>query len=103
MASEIATDIVNKIFADDKSGAIDAVADGLNTQTYELVQQKKIEFAKQWGFNPDDTAQAVADELTDELPDNTDVPETPEVEASSEDPEPETEVTTEEEPENETD
>ena len=101
MPSELATDIVNKIFADDKAGAIDAVADGLNAQSYDLVQQKKIEFAKQWGFNPDDTAQAVADELTDELPDNTDVPETPEVEASSE--EPELEVTTEEEPENETD
>ncbi len=98
MPSDIASDIVNKIFADDKAGAIDAVADGLNAQSYELVQQKKIEFAKQWGFNPDDTAQAVADELTDELPDNTD---TPEVVASSEEPEPE--VTPEEEPENETD
>ena len=58
MPSELAFDIVNKIFADDKSGAIDAVADGLNAQSYDLVQQKKIEFAKQWGFNPDDTAQA---------------------------------------------
>ncbi len=101
MPSELATDIVNKIFADDKSGAIDAVADGLNANSYDLVNQKKIEFAKRWGFNPDDTAQAVADELTDELPDNTDVPETPEVEASSEEPEPE--VTPEEETENETD
>lgn len=101
MPSELATDIVNKIFADDKSGAIDAVANALNATSYDLVQQKKIEFAQQWGFNPDATAQAVADELTDELPDNTDIPEVESPEASSE--EPETEVTPEEEPENETD
>ena len=42
MPSELATDIVNKIFADDKAGAIDAVADGLNAQSYDLVQQKRL-------------------------------------------------------------
>jgi hypothetical protein len=74
MASENATDIVNKIFADDKADAIDAINNALGASSYELIQQKKLEFAQSWGFNPDDTAQAVADEITDNLPDASDTP-----------------------------
>lgn len=76
MASDIANDIVNKVFADDKSGAIDAIQQALNAKSYEDIQAKKIEFGQRWGFDADKTAQATADELTDQLPDNTDIPDT---------------------------
>jgi len=73
MASENAIDIVNKVFADDKADAIDAINTALNSASYELIQQKKLDFAKTWGFDPDQTAQAVADELADTLPDGSDI------------------------------
>lgn len=99
MASDIANDIVNKVFADDKSGAIDAIQQALNAKSYEDIQAKKVEFAQQWGFDPAKTGQAVADELTDQLPDNTDIPDTADTavamaQSEQEDSEP-VEVTTE--------
>jgi len=100
MASDIANDIVNKVFADDKSGAIDAIQQALNAKSYEDIQAKKIEFAQTWGFDPEKTAQATADELTDQLPDNTDIPDTADTavavaQAEQEDSEPVDEVTPE--------
>lgn len=100
MASDIANDIVNKVFADDKSGAIDAIQQALNAKSYEDIQAKKVEFAQQWGFDPAKTGQDVADELTDQLPDNTDIPDTADTavamaQSDQEDSEPVDQVTTE--------
>ena len=69
MPSEIANKIIDHIFADEKAKAIDATNDALSASTYDAIQQQKTEFAKQWGFNPDETGQAAADEITDTMPD----------------------------------
>ena len=120
MPSNAALDIVDKIFGDQKAQAIDATNDAIAATTYDMIQAKKLEFAKQMGFDLDDTAQAAADEVDksiDAEPEVTDVdtsgvrlPEDPpeeeapgtpsSVEASAET---ETEVNQEEEPEDETD
>ena len=65
MPSEIAQTIVNHIFGDEKAKAVDAMNDALSASAYDAIQQHKVEFAKTHGFNPDDTAQAVADEIAD--------------------------------------
>ena len=75
MPSEIANTIVNHIFSDEKSKAIDATNDALSASAYDAIQAKKLEFAKEWGFNPDETGQASADELADNLPDGSEAPE----------------------------
>jgi len=110
MPSEIANKIVDHIFADEKSKAIDATNDAISATSYDMIQQKKVEFAQQWGFNPDETGQATADELADKMTDGTDVepetlevdgrkPEDPPEEVTPEDPEVEQpEATTEEQP-----
>ena len=89
MPSEIASEIINRIFGDEKSKAIDATKDALNGITYDLIQQQKLEFAKTMGFDLGDTAQDAADEIADSLPDGS-----PEVEASAEEETPETEEET---------
>lgn len=102
MPSDTALDIVNKIFNDEKSKALDATNDALAAQTYELIQQQKLQFAKTMGFDLGDTAQDQADEVSDNLPDNTDSPEEVEVggRLPEDPPESEFEVPeTEEEPE----
>ena len=71
MASEIATDIVNKIFADDKAGAVDATKDAISAASYDLVQAKKADWAKNWGYDPAQTGQAAADAVSASLPDGT--------------------------------
>ena len=71
MPSEIAQKIVDQIFGDEKAKAIDSVNDALAAASYDAIQQRKVEFAKQMGFELDDTAQAAADEITDNLPDGT--------------------------------
>ncbi len=63
MPSEIANTIVNHIFSDEKSKAIDATHDAISATSYDMIQQKKVEFAKEWGFDPDQTGQATADEI----------------------------------------
>ena len=75
MPSEIANTIVNHIFSDEKSKAIDATNDALSAAAYDAIEVKKKEFAKEWGFNPDETGQATADELADNLPDGSEAPE----------------------------
>tara|TARA_Y100001963_G_C6689970_1_gene404161 strand:+ start:454 stop:840 length:387 start_codon:yes stop_codon:yes gene_type:complete len=67
MPSEIANGIVDHIFSDEKSRAVDATNDALAATTYDLIQQKKAEFAARMGFDLDQTAQAAADELEDKL------------------------------------
>ena len=57
MPSEIAKDIVDKIFGDDKAKALDLTNDALSATTYDLVQQQKLQFAKSMGFDLKDTAQ----------------------------------------------
>ena len=71
MPSEIAQQIVNQIFGDEKAKAVDSVNDALSAAAYDAVQARKLEFAKTMGFELDDTAQDAADEIADELPDNT--------------------------------
>lgn len=73
MPSDIAKQIVQQIFADDKAGSIDSINDALGTASYEAIQARKLEFAKSMGFDLDDTAQASADEIADNLPDTGDV------------------------------
>ena len=75
MPSEIANTIVNHIFADEKSKAIDATNDALSASAYDAIQAKKLEFAKEWGFNPDETGQASADEIADKVFDGQEPPE----------------------------
>lgn len=104
MPSEFAQEIVDRIFGDEKSKAIDATNNALGAVTYDLIQQKKLEFAKTLGFDLDDTAQDVADEIEDSLPDSTDSPEDVEIDGRMphDPPEDELETTEEEETENET-
>ena len=71
MSSEIASDIVNKIFADDKAGALDATKDAISAASYDLVQAKKADWAKNWGYDPAQTGQAAADAVSASLPDGT--------------------------------
>ena len=67
MPSEIANQIVNHIFGDEKQKALDAAHDAMAANAYDAIQAQKLEFAKTHGFNPDDTAQGVADELEDKI------------------------------------
>ena len=71
MPSDIAKEIVQKIFSDEKAAAIDSMNDALGAATYNAIQQQKINFAKQMGFDLGDTAQSSADEIADDLPDGT--------------------------------
>ncbi len=75
MPSEVSQQIVNHIFADEKSKAIDATNDALSASAYDLIQAKKLEFAKEWGFDPDQTGQEVADEIADTVFDGQEPPE----------------------------
>ena len=110
MPSEIAQQIVKQIFGDDKAKAIDSVNDALAAAAFDAVQQRKIEFAQSMGFELDDTAQDAADEIADNLPDESEQPETVEVDGRKpEDPptdeveQPTAELETEEQPEEQTD
>ena len=80
MPSEIAHTIVNQIFGDDKAAAIDATNDALSAAAYDAIQKQKVEFAKQMGFDLDDTAQASADEVADKVTDGTEGPQDVDVE-----------------------
>tara|TARA_B100000035_G_scaffold290588_1_gene277811 strand:+ start:807 stop:1142 length:336 start_codon:yes stop_codon:yes gene_type:complete len=105
MPSDIAKQIVDRIFGDEKSKAIDLTNDALSASTYDAIQQKKIEFAKSMGFELDDTAQDSSDEVTDQLPDGTETdPETVEVDGRQPEdpPESESELETTDTPEEET-
>ncbi|WDS60901.1 hypothetical protein SBM1_00028 [Synechococcus phage S-BM1] len=94
MPSDIAKQIVQQVYSDEKAAAIDSMNDALAAATFDAIQQQKITFAKQMGFDLDDTAQDAADEVAAELPDNTDTePEEVEVEV------PAPEATAEEQPE----
>lgn len=55
--SEIAGEIVDQLFSGDKVSVIDTLDRALQNRTYELINQKKIEFAKEWGFELDQTDQ----------------------------------------------
>lgn len=72
MPSEYAKEIVDRIFSDSKQDAIDSVNDALASKTMDLIQAKKLEFAKSMGFDLDQTGQEAADEL--ELPDGSEGP-----------------------------
>lgn len=73
MPTDVANQIVNHIFGDEKAKAVDATNDALAASAYDAIQAKKLDFAKQWGFDPDKTGQAVADELADKATDTGDV------------------------------
>ena len=70
MASEIANTIIDHIFGDEKAKAVDAMNDALSATAYDAIQAQKAEFAKTMGFNMDQTAQSVADDLEDKLVDD---------------------------------
>ena len=93
MPSEIAKQIVQQIFGDDKAKAVDSVNDALSATAYDAVQAKKVEFAKAMGFDLDDTAQSAADEIEAKTTDGTDIePETVEVDGRKPEDPPEDEV-----------
>ena len=73
MPTDVANQIVNHIFGDEKAKAVDAVNDALAASAYDAIQAKKLDFAQKWGFDPDKTGQAVADELADKATDTGDV------------------------------
>ena len=96
MPSDIAKQIVQQIFSDDKAAALDSVNQALSNASYDAIQARKLEFAQSMGFELDDTAQDSADKVSAELPDNTDTePEEVEVE----EPTAETEASAEQQPE----
>ena len=106
MPSDIANQIVNQIFGDEKAVAIDSVNDALSAAAYDAIQQRKVDFAKSMGFELDDTAQDAADQVADALPDGSEEPETVEVDGRKPEDPPADEVeqpTAEQEPEVQTD
>ena len=106
MPSDIANQIVNQIFGDEKAAAIDSVNDALSAAAYDAIQQRKVDFAKSMGFELDDTAQDAADKVADALPDGSEEPETVEVDGRKPEDPPADEVeqpTAEQEPEVQTD
>ena len=106
MPSDIAKQIVQQIFSDDKAAAIDSMNDALGAATYDAIQQQKINFAKQMGFELDDTAQDAADEIAADLATDDAEPETVEVDGRKPEDPPADEVeqpTAEQEPEEQTD
>ena len=48
MPTEIAKQIVQQIFGDDKAKAVDSVNDALSAAAYDAVQQRKIERPVCW-------------------------------------------------------
>jgi hypothetical protein len=70
MPSEIAQQIVQQIFSDDKAAALDSVTNGLGAAAFDVVQKRKLEFAKAMGFDLGDTGQDTADELADKMTDD---------------------------------
>ena len=93
MPSDIATQIVQQIFSDDKAAALDSVNQAVGAASYDAIQARKLEFAQSMGFELDDTAQDAADEVSAAIPDNTgNEPEEVEVEN------PATEASAEEQP-----
>ena len=93
MPREIAKQIVQQIFGDDKAKAVDSVNDALSATAYDAVQAKKVEFAKAMGFDLDDTAQSAADEIEAKTTDGTDIePETVEVDGRKPEDPPQDEV-----------
>ena len=50
MPSEIAQQIVQQIFGDDKAKAIDSVNDALSAAAFDAIQARKLEFAQSMGF-----------------------------------------------------
>ena len=106
MPSDIANKIVKQIFGDEKAAAIDSMNDALSAATYDAIQQQKINFAKQMGFELDDTAQDAADEIAADLATDDSEPETVEVDGRKPEDPPADEVeqpTAEQEPEEQTD
>ena len=102
MPSDIAKQIVQQVYSDEKAAAIDSMNDALAAATFDAIQKQKIAFAQQMGFDLDDTAQAAADEVSDSLPDGTEEPQ--EVEVDERQPhEPPAEEQTEEPETDETD
>ena len=79
MPSDIAKQIVQQVYSDEKAAAIDSMNDALAAATFDAIQKQKIVFAQQMGFDLDDTAQAAADEVSDSLPDGTEEPQEVEV------------------------
>ena len=88
MPTDVANQIVNHIFGDEKAKAVDAVNDALAASAYDAIQAKKLEFAQQWGCNPAHTGQAVADELADKATDTGDVTDVDYERRKPEDPDP---------------
>ena len=99
MPSDIAKQIVQQIFSDDKAAAIDSMNDALSAATYDAIQQQKINFAKQMGFELDDTAQDAADEIAADLATDDAEPETVEVDGRKPEDPPAAEAPAEEQPE----
>ena len=63
MPSDIAKQIVQQVFGDNKAAAVDSINDAIAATTYDAIQARKVEFAKAMGFELDDTAQDSADEI----------------------------------------
>ena len=99
MPSDIANKIVKQIFGDEKAAAIDSMNDALGAATYDAIQQQKINFAKQMGFELDDTAQDAADEIAADLATDDAEPETVEVDGRKPEDPPAAEAPAEEQPE----
>ena len=106
MPSDIAKQIVQQIYGDDKAKAIDSINDALGAASFDAIQARKLEFAKSMGFDLEDTAQDAADEIAADLATDDAEPETVEVDGRKPEDPPADEVeqpTAEQEPEEQTD
>ena len=99
MPSDIAKQIVQQIYGDDKAKAIDSINDALGAASFDAIQARKLEFAKSMGFDLEDTAQDAADEIAAELPDGTEEPEGVDVDGRRPEDPPAAEASAEEQPE----
>ena len=67
MSSDIAKQIVQQVFSDEKAKAIDSINDALASSTYDAIQAQKVQYAKSMGFELDQTAQDSADEIAQDV------------------------------------
>ena len=67
MPSEIAKQIVQQVFGDDKAKAMDSVNDALSATAYDAVQARKVEFAKAMGTRADELVSARKEEIANAI------------------------------------
>ena len=76
MPSDIAKQIVQQVYSDEKAAAIDSMNDALASATYDAIQKQKIAFAQQMGFDLDDVEVPAPEATAEEQPEQPETDET---------------------------